>query len=450
MAEYAHLVTTAIQEVNISALQLYKKKTILYRYQNTISDAIHDIRLVQWNKCKDKFINMIKYICRTFSSIVLQNSLLEFACKNNFLEFAQLILVINKRNKFDVKYDFNTCFKLAISSYLVNKDIIEWINSINTNNIHNINYIDALTSSLGRYPKDYSILISILKDNSIDIDILEVFKKIYKVKHHDSNTIEALSSISKHNIFDNSIYIDCYLQSISDCSTKLYKWCIEYFTKNNYDYNDIDIGNKNELFLSVCNSCIDFASTFAEYNEIDISYNNYSIFFKVCITYGYYIAWILKKYIIPDDILIEGFKFSIVNVKFDSNYKYLYQHMKNKNITNIFDEFDDTIHLLTLSNPSVLHWICKQTDKYIMFFNRDTKKHEVIKNNNIFNIINDKDKYIKSEDKFDCDICMNDRTHFVKLECNHTYCNNCTIKLCKCPMCLKKVNANITLLISKN
>jgi hypothetical protein len=448
MAEYAHLVAKAIKEVNINALYSYKKRLILYHNENIISKTIHDIQSVQWNECKEKFLSMIKYICRTFPSIVLQSSLLEFACNNNFVEFAQLILVINKRNNVEVNYDFNTCFKLALSHYLINIDIIEWINSINTNNIFNINYVDAFTNALKKHPEKYCKLVSVLKDNLIDIDNLVVFKEICKIKSHSSDTINALSTISKNNKFDDSIYIECYLDSIAKNSKELYKWCIEYFTKNNYDYNDIDLGDKNELFISLCNSSIDFACTFAEHNKIDISYNDYYAFFKICTTYEYYIDWVLNKYVIPDDILIEVFKYILIDVKFDRNYKYLYKKIKAKNITTIFDDFDDVIHSLTLSNPSVLHWICKQTDKYVLYLNRNTKKHEVVKNNGIFNMINDLDKYVKSEHKFDCDICMDDRTHFVKLECNHIYCNDCTIKLYKCPMCVKKINTNITLLIS--
>lgn len=449
MEEYAHLVIKAIQEVNINALYAYKKKLILYHHQKTITTAIHDIKNIQWSKCKEKFLSMIKYVCRTFPSIVLQSSLLEFACNWDFTDFAKLILITNKRNKAEVEYDFNTCFYNACC-YSYNKNILDWIDSINIDNIYEINYITTIAKILQISSHNYYRLISILKEYSIDIDWNEIFTEIYKQKYHNTNTIDALSIISKNNTFDNSIYIQCYLESITKNSIELYKWCITYFTKNNYDHNDIDIGNKNDLFISICNSSIDFACIFAGHNVIDISYNDYYTFFKICTTYGYYIDWILNKYIIPDDILIEGFKCALINSKFDNNYKYLHKYMKNKNITNIFDDFDYTIQALTLSNPSVLHWICKQTDKYIMFFDVDTKKYEIIKSNSIFNIINDLNRYINSDEKYDCDICMNDRTHFVKLECNHTYCNNCTIKLYKCPMCLKKINTNITLLISKN
>ena len=67
--------------------------------------------------------------------------------------------------------------------------------SIKTYNNFNINYIDAITNSLKRYTENYSKLISILKDNSIDINISDVFKEMYKIKSHDLNSINALSII---------------------------------------------------------------------------------------------------------------------------------------------------------------------------------------------------------------------------------------------------------------
>lgn len=445
MAQYTNEIIKAIQDVNINALYYYKKILILYDHKNTISNTIHSISSIKWYQCKDKFLNMIKYVCRTFSEIILQNSLLEFACEKNFLEFAKLIIIINKRNKVNIEYDFNKCFKASL--LYINKDIIEWINSINEDNIYNINYENSVQFALNNYPENYLRILAVLKDNSIIIDNEILFKKIYQKKYIQLNDIKALSIISDNNKFDISIYIDCYIESISKLSGELYLWCIDYFTKNNYNIKDIDIGNVNELFISTFDKNPEFGSIFADHNEIDISYNDYYAFFKVCNTY--YVKWIVNKYNIPDEILIEGFKYMITNIKLEYNYNYLYKYIKNRNILTLFDDIDDIINDLRYNNPTILYWICKQTDKYIMYFNKETKIHEIIKNNGIYHIINNIDKYIETNQEYECDICMNDNiTHYVKLECKHTYCKNCTIKLYKCPMCLSKINSNITLLIS--
>jgi hypothetical protein len=447
MSEHSKQIIQAINDVNINVLYLYKKKSILYNYEQIISHAIHNIHSIQWKLNQDKFISMIKYICRTFPNIVLHNDLLIYACNNFFLEFAKLIFIINKRNNVDITYDLNACFYNAISKYFINKDIIKWIISLNIDNIFNINYVNSVAKALYNYPEKYLHIITILKDCSIDIDNVKLFNDIYKINsYHNKNQLEALSNIAHNNKFDNSVYINCYLYSISIYSIELYEWCIKYFICNNYDYNNIDIGNKNKLFVNICSNFPQFACIFAKYYEIDISYDEYIAFYKICFYDRHIIKWALENYNIPDDILIIGFKFLIIHSKYELNYKYIYKCIQDRNITNVFDSFDDIIHILTQNNFPVLYWICKQTDKYIMFFNKDIKKHEIIKNNGIFNIISDLDLYSKSDQIYDCDVCMDDRKYFVKLECNHIYCNECTIKLYKCPLCLKIINNNVTLL----
>jgi hypothetical protein len=452
MQEYKFLIIKAITEVNINALYAYKKKLILYHHEKTISDTLNNNKIgFAYIKCKDKFLNMIKYICRTFPSIVLQSSLLEHACKSNFVEFAKLIIVINKRNNFEVEYDLDSCLYNSICTHSIHRDIIELINSINPDNIYKINYITNIAKALEIYPGNYLIIKSTLNDISINFDTLELFKEMFKLNLNNSRSIEALNIISKYNEFDISIYIDCYIDSISKKSHELYSWCIQYFTKNNYNYADIDIGNINEIFINLCHFHPHFAYVFGEHNVIDISYDDYSAVYNISYLSEFsYIKWIINKYPLPNEVLIELFKITLSSGNYKQKYEYIYDQLTFHNVKNIFDEFDDIINNLTTHKYyKTLYWICERTDKYVMYYNQDTKRKEIIKNNGIVSMLTDTNiKYTNSEQKLECDICIDDKKEFVKLECNHTYCRDCTIKLYNCPMCLKKINSNISFLLN--
>jgi hypothetical protein len=51
------------------------------------------------------------------------------------------------------------------------------------------------------------------------------------------------------------------------------------------------------------------------------------------------------------------------------------------------------------------------------------------------------DNYKKLElEELECNICMDDKEYFVKLDCNHKFCRDCLIKLDDCAFCKKMID----------
>ena len=458
------LVIEAVQQINTNALKSYKIQKFLYDYEEDICITLHNYRMellhtsrvlmykLDYSVKKNEFVKMVRYICRTFPNIVLQPLLMEYACSNNFLELAKCIYQINNKNNVIVDYDFKKYFKISCLSYNINIDILNWIHDLNENNIFDINYTDIVELYLHEFKynvHDYKKLISIFNEKSIIIDYNKLFINACK-----NNKIKHLDIIAKNFPLDSesldnvSIYIEGYLVSISSFSDTTYEWFLQFpFIK------DVDVGNKLDIFVNSCSYNIKFTKIFELNNEIDISHDNYYGFYDILFTRDLeYIKYIIEKYNIPNENLVEGFKFILYYSANKENhiYPYLYNCIKARNIPNVFDNFDYIIYELSNNNNYVaLFWICNQTNIYKVIFNIETKKNEFIKDNGIINIINNLDNYIVSHDTEidECEICMDDcKKYYVKLECTHAYCRECTIKLYKCPMCLTKINSNVSLL----
>ena len=92
--------------------------------------------------------------------------------------------------------------------------------------------------------------------------------------------------------------------------------------------------------------------------------------------------------------------------------------------------------------------------KYINNPTYDECKIAIKQNKHAINVINNKFfkyvlydiAYIKAKNEFEeCSICYSDERHFLKFDCNHQYCRDCSVCLEKCPMCRRKLR-NFTLI----
>jgi hypothetical protein len=293
---------------------------------------------------------------------------MEYACSINFIELAKCIYQINSKNNVVVDYDFKKYFKITCLSYNISIDILNWIHELNENNIFDINYTDIIELYLHNFTyntNDYQKLISIFNEKSIIIDYDKLFInacKNNKVKHLK---IIAINFPLVSNDLDDvpTIYIEGYLESISSFSDTVYSWFLQFpFIKN------IDIGNKYDIFVNSSSRNIKFTKVFELNNEIDISYDNYSGFFDILYSRDLdYIKYIIEKYNIPNENLLQGFKsilYYSTNVE-DHIYPYLYNYIKSRNIPNVFEDFDYIINELSNNNNYIaLFWICNQTNIY--------------------------------------------------------------------------------------
>ena len=115
-----------------------------------------------------------------------------------------------------------------------------------------------------------------------------------------------------------------------------------------------------------------------------------------------------------------------------------------------------------MKDPMVIKYIKKPTNKQIKMalekngmviqYIRDPtydqckiaikQNNDAIKeiNNNYYRTILYDNAYIKSKNIFEeCSICYSDERHFMKFNCNHQFCRDCSIHLDNCPMCRRKL-----------
>ncbi len=121
----------------------------------------------------------------------------------------------------------------------------------------------------------------------------------------------------------------------------------------------------------------------------------------------------------------------------------LYNYDKNFNFREIDSIF---LQIGKLKYFDMVNFLCSICPEYIV-----SHQDNLI----IFNVlypmiskVRNVNNYKQVETNLNCDICMNENKYFVKLNCNHIYCNICIENLENCPVCFKyidKFNTDIEL-----
>jgi hypothetical protein len=439
------VVITAIENIDLDQLKYLNSKNILTK--QIVSDVINYYP-ISWEDRRSEFITMLEYLCEIHPTIIFKYRLMEIACKNNFFEYAQFMFDINVKNKVLIEYDFGRYFMILCKATLIDINFIAWIHYMNKNNIFGINYNDAFVS-VAEYPENYRIVEWFFQLDKELINFPKIFK--YECKNQNINVMNIIHKkyfLTKKQSYYQKFYTDCYYESIFNYLDISYKWLYEIPW-----LNQIYIGNSTQIFINLCNINDKFAKLWTtHYPNIDISHNEYNCIYKLCLGNNIdMLHWVMNKYYVPPSEITYIFYYALIS--YDACiYKYFYNnHIKNK-IPNIFNNLDVVIPILLKNDSySVLSWITNQTDEYRFHYNIDTKTHEFIKNNGIYDLAMNCKLYKNTETIYECDVCMNDeRIYFVKFDCNHLFCNECSIRLSKCPMCLKIINKeNITLLETK-
>ena len=214
------------------------------------------------------------------------------------------------------------------------------------------------------------------------------------------------------------------------------------------------------------------------YTLRDWEYDYYDVFIRVCKNGNLLLAqWLYDKYTISLELNNE----LLDSIVLSGNMHIIYWiHELQK------DKFDDTV-LYYISYRAckinhintVLFAVPLIKDKSILtknntLFNCITERNYVhlakvlnllledikflIENNTIIswrkldygNIFNDSMYTFMGSNTDECLICIENKEYNINLECNHTYCRDCFLKLNKCPMCFSVINMDKLQLLKNN
>lgn len=116
---------------------------------------------------------------------------------------------------------------------------------------------------------------------------------------------------------------------------------------------------------------------------------------------------------------------------------WLHDKSDNINYSSLYNTFEYLCKHNFIEIPIYLASKCK--DFYIEIDNNKIKNWKIT--SDYQRKLLDNNNYTVSNTKIDmCEICYDNKEYYVKYECNHMYCRDCSLDMKKCPMCLTEIN----------